>query len=94
VDRNPLNESIQYALWISAAKPDEVSGSSATGASSVLSELIGKYQALVADQGLHYVEISEMMDSAWRRKFGSAAKISKNHCPIERGRVAGWDILH
>jgi hypothetical protein len=60
VDRNPLDESIQYALWLSASNSDEASGTAA-GASEAMAELVGKYQAIVADQGLHYVEVTDSM---------------------------------
>ena len=60
VDKNPLNESIQYALWYAAQHPEEA-GAEAGGASGELEKLAGKYAETVAGQGIHYVEISDAL---------------------------------
>ncbi len=60
VEKNPLHESVQIALWLAANAADDP-GTEAAGSSAAMKELAGKYAAVVADQGLHYVEKSDAL---------------------------------
>lgn len=60
VDKNPLNEAIQYALWYAAQHPEEAAAE-AGGASGEIEKLAGKYAETVAQQGIHYVEVSDAL---------------------------------
>lgn len=61
VDKNPLNENIQYALWLAAhATPAPTDASAGTNALAIVG-LIDKYNALVAGTGVHYTQVTEAM---------------------------------
>lgn len=60
VEQNPLNADIQLILW-EAAKNPASPDSTNPGQGSALQQLVAKYQAIVADQGVHYVQVTSYM---------------------------------
>lgn len=61
VKKNPLNEDIQFALWLTAASEDTDSNNAAETSSAAITELVDKYKKLVDSKGIHYSEISEAL---------------------------------
>lgn len=60
VDKDPLDENIQVALWLAASNPQQATAAPA-GSTGDMQGLADKYAALVADQGVHYVEVVNAM---------------------------------
>jgi hypothetical protein len=61
VDKNPLNETVQYVLWLAANDPNAANTAAPGGTTSELGKLIDKYAALVAGTGVHYKESSNLI---------------------------------
>lgn len=61
VEKNPLNEDIQFALWLTATTEDTDSNKAAETSAAAITELVEKYKKLVDSKGVHYTEVSEAL---------------------------------
>jgi len=61
VEKNPLNEDIQFALWLTATSESPDSGDTVEISSAAITELVDKYKKLVDSRGIYYSEISEIL---------------------------------
>lgn len=59
LDKNPLNEDIQYALWLTATSKDIPKEGGGQSQTANLVGLADKYKKLVDSQGVHYTEVNE-----------------------------------
>ena len=61
VKKNPLNEDIQFALWLTATSEDSDPNNIVETSSAAITELVDKYKKLVDSKGVHYTEVSEVL---------------------------------
>jgi len=82
VKKNPLNEDIQFALWLTATSEDPDSNNIVETSSAAITELADKYKKLVDSKGVHYTEVSEVLgmkltSECWL-KNGKFKKVDKS----------------
>lgn len=92
VEKNPLYEPVQIALWLAANTADDP-GTQAAGSSAAMKELADKYAAVVDGQGLHYVETADalgmLLTTEYWIKGGKFKKVEK-----DLGKVTLFDGQH
>lgn len=61
VQKSPLHEDIQFALWLTATSEDADPDNAAETSSAAIKELVDKYKKLVDSEGVHYSETNEAL---------------------------------
>ncbi len=80
VEKNPLHESVQAALWLAANAADDPAAGAASDTAAAMQKLAEKYAAVVADQGIHYVETSNALGMLVKTEYW-----------IKGGKFKKWD---